>query len=84
MRLTHTRVRALLVAVCAAGVALTTVPAAQAAPQANCRYYYTSAWHGPNGETTGSGNYAEGDTDPEGRVCENGWWVTNGESDGQW
>ncbi|WP_411144933.1 hypothetical protein [Streptomyces sp. x-80] len=70
--------RAALAVACAAGAALSFVPAAQAAPgtaAAGCRYYYTSWFHGPNGETTGSGNYAEGDIDPEGRVCRNGWWM---------
>ncbi|MFD4376049.1 hypothetical protein [Streptomyces sp. NPDC058486] len=65
--------RAAAVALCAAGLAVTLAPTAQAA---GCRYYYTSYFTGPNGEKTGSGNYAEGDRDPEGRVCENGWWVS--------
>ncbi|MEU7042554.1 hypothetical protein AB0A77_16015 [Streptomyces varsoviensis] len=68
--------RAVVVAVCAAGAALSVVPVAEAAPNAaGCRYYYTSWGRGPNGETTGSGEYAEGARDPEGRVCRNGWWV---------
>ncbi|MFH7595695.1 hypothetical protein WDV06_11415 [Streptomyces racemochromogenes] len=76
---TFTRVVA--VAACTAAAALTVVPAAQAAPAARaaaagCRYYYTSYFTGPNGEKTGSGEYAEGDHDPEGRICRNGWWVS--------
>jgi hypothetical protein len=69
-------IRATLTAVCAASAALAIVPAAQAATHAGqgCRYYYTSWGKGPNGETTGYGDYKEGDTDPEGRVCQNGWW----------
>ncbi|MEU8762286.1 hypothetical protein [Streptomyces sp. NPDC048659] len=74
---------------CTAAATLTLVPAAQAAPSATtaqaaagCRYYYTSYFRGPNGEKTGSGEYAEGDLDPEGRVCRNGWWVASYEVDG--
>ncbi|MFE7570786.1 hypothetical protein ACFU76_28145 [Streptomyces sp. NPDC057539] len=69
--------RAALVAVCAVGAALAVVPTAQAAPNAaaqKCRYFYTSWGQGPNGETTGFGDYAEGATDPQGRTCQNGWW----------
>ncbi|MEV4441830.1 hypothetical protein AB0K09_23020 [Streptomyces sp. NPDC049577] len=71
-------VRAALVAACALGAALSVAPAAQAG--AGCRYYYSSYATGPNGETTGHGDYAEGDTDPEGRVCQDGVWV--GQHDG--
>ena len=69
--------RAVLMAVCAAATALAVVPPAQAAPTAasGCTYYYTSWGRGPNGQTTGSGYYPEGTSDPEGRVCQNGWWV---------
>ncbi|MFC4566027.1 hypothetical protein ACFO4E_29585 [Nocardiopsis mangrovi] len=73
--------RAALIAACAAGAALAVVHPAQAAE--GCRYYYTSFFQGPNGETTGSGEYAEGDRDPEGRICRNGWWVSPYE-DGGW
>ncbi|MFE4367150.1 hypothetical protein ACFRMN_02650 [Streptomyces sp. NPDC056835] len=76
--------RAVAVVVCAAGAALTVVPVAQAAPNAaaqKCRYYYHGWGQGPNGETTGFGDYAEGATDPEGRVCEHGWWVDVSEND---
>ncbi|MFD5419106.1 hypothetical protein ACFWJT_13880 [Streptomyces sp. NPDC127069] len=73
--------RLVAVAACTAAAALTVVPTAQAAPvarpaAAGCRYYYTSYFTGPNGEKTGSGEYAEGDHDPEGRICRNGWWVS--------
>ncbi|MER8236488.1 hypothetical protein ACIRQY_32060 [Streptomyces sp. NPDC101490] len=68
--------RAAAVSVCAAGLAFSLAPAAQAAQASGCRYYYTSWFTGPNGQTTGSGEYAEGDRDPEGRICENGWWVS--------
>jgi hypothetical protein len=68
-----------LLAMCTAGVAISVAPTAQAAQ--GCRYYYTSWGQGPNGETTGFGEYAEGDRDPEGRVCENGWWVSAKEND---
>ncbi|MFF2081139.1 hypothetical protein ACFVXG_41020 [Kitasatospora sp. NPDC058162] len=68
--------RAALVAVCAAGAVLSVVPSAQAATSGQgCRYYYTSYFPGPNGQTTGYGDYPEGATDPEGRVCQDGWWV---------
>lgn len=71
---------AVLLAICTAGVAVSVAPAAQAAGQ-GCRYYYTSWGQGPNGETSGYGQYAEGDRDPEDRVCENGWWVSPNEDD---
>ncbi|MEU0282193.1 hypothetical protein ACIOGX_25000 [Streptomyces sp. NPDC088147] len=70
--------RAALVAVCVVGAALAVVSAAQAAPNAaahKCRYYYSSWGQGPNGEIEGFGDYAEGATDPQGRVCQNGWWA---------
>ncbi|MEU1291692.1 MULTISPECIES: hypothetical protein [unclassified Streptomyces] len=77
--------RLLAVATCTAAAALAVVPAAQATPAAKaaggCRYYYTSYFTGPNGEKTGSGEYAEGDHDPEGRICRNGWWVSPYELD---
>ncbi|MGW5422313.1 hypothetical protein [Streptomyces sp. NPDC003943] len=81
--------RLVAVAACTAAAALAVVPTAQAAPgaapaakaAAGCRYYYTSYFTGPNGEKTGSGEYAEGDHDPEGRVCRNGWWVSPYELD---
>ncbi|MFE9607257.1 hypothetical protein [Streptomyces sp. NPDC006012] len=78
----RTVVRAALLAVCTTAVALSVVPAAQAA-QSGCRYYYTSWGRGPHGETTGSGEYAEGDRDPEGRICQNGWWIDPNEDGGQ-
>ncbi|MGW5002463.1 hypothetical protein ACWEP8_32925 [Streptomyces hydrogenans] len=71
--------RLVAVAACTAAAALTVVPAAQAA--GGCRYYYTSYYTGPNGETKGSGQYVEGDHDPEGRICRNGWWVSPYELD---
>ncbi|QCX82309.1 hypothetical protein C9F11_46715 (plasmid) [Streptomyces sp. YIM 121038] len=47
-----------------------------------CRYYYTSWFTGPNGETTGYGDYQVGDLDPEGRVClDSGWWKEHDEPD---
>lgn len=61
-----------------AGSSLTVASAVLAAPAnaaQGCRYYYTSVFLGPEGQTTGSGTFAEGDMDPEGRVCESGWWV---------
>jgi len=80
--------RLVAVAACTAAAALALVPTAQAAPTepaakaaAGCRYYYTSYFTGPNGEKTGSGEYAEGDHDPEGRVCRNGWGVSPYELD---
>ncbi|MET8976149.1 hypothetical protein ABZX85_11070 [Streptomyces sp. NPDC004539] len=57
-------------------------PLASASAAAGCRYYYTSYYRGPNGETKGSGEYREGDHDPEGRICRNGWWVSPYELDG--
>ncbi|MFD5326219.1 hypothetical protein [Streptomyces sp. NPDC127092] len=81
----QTFTRLVAVAACTAAAALAVVPTAQAAPAAKaaagCRYYYTSYFTGPNGEKTGSGEYAEGDHDPEGRVCRNGWWVSPYELD---
>lgn len=75
-------VSAVLLAACTAGITLAVVPTAQAAGN-GCRYYYTSSLgRGPNGETSGFGNYAEGDRDPEGRICENGWWVETQEVNG--
>ncbi|MFC8505138.1 hypothetical protein ACFU3J_00240 [Streptomyces sp. NPDC057411] len=78
--------RLVTAAACTAAAALTLVPTAQAAAPAaqaaaGCRYYYTSYFKGPNGETKGSGEYAEGDHDPEGRICRNGWWVSPYELD---
>ncbi|MFJ5921080.1 hypothetical protein ACIQF6_00600 [Kitasatospora sp. NPDC092948] len=68
--------RTAVVAACAASAALAVVPVAHAASQGQgCRYYYTSWFKGPNGQTDGYGDYPEGATDPEGRVCQNGWWV---------
>ncbi|XIE77156.1 hypothetical protein AB6O49_00215 [Streptomyces sp. SBR177] len=82
-----TLTRLVAVAACTAAAALAVVPVAQAAPAAKaaagCRYYYTSYFNGPNGEKTGSGEYAEGDHDPEGRICRNGWWVSPYELDDQ-
>ncbi len=75
-------VSAVLLAVCTAGVVVSVAPTAQAAGQ-GCRYYYTSSMgRGPNGETSGYGDYAQGDRDPEGRVCENGWWIETNEDQG--
>ncbi|MEU6394346.1 hypothetical protein [Streptomyces sp. NPDC046939] len=78
-----TLTRLVAVAACAIAAALTTLPTAQAASStpvaqaaSGCRYYYTSYFKGPGGETKGSGEYAEGDHDPEGRICRNGWWVS--------
>ncbi|GAA0518385.1 hypothetical protein GCM10011581_22790 [Saccharopolyspora subtropica] len=68
--------RAALAGMCVLGAGLVVTPLASAEPQQGCRYYYTSWGQGPNGETTGFGEYQEGDIDPEGRVCQNGWWVT--------
>ncbi|WP_157767688.1 hypothetical protein [Actinosynnema pretiosum] len=48
--------------------------AGTASAEEGCRYYYTSMFPGPNGETKGYGDYTEGDADPEGRVCRDGWW----------
>ncbi|MFJ9853028.1 hypothetical protein [Streptomyces sp. NPDC101150] len=78
--------RAAIAGLMVLGAGLTAVPAAQAAQVQGqgCRYYYTSWGQGPNGETTGYGDYAEGDHDPEGRVCRNGWWEDQGEQDGGW
>lgn len=79
--------RAAVAAACAAGIAVSAAPAG-AAPLAGqgCRYYYTSWAQGPNGQTDGFGDYEEGQTDPEGRVCQDGWWVErlpqNGGGDG--
>ncbi|MEV6418156.1 hypothetical protein [Streptomyces sp. NPDC051662] len=70
--------RAVAVVVCTAGAALAVVPTAQAAPNSaaqKCRYYYHAGGQGPNGEIDGFGDYAEGATDPQGRVCQNGWWA---------
>ncbi|MEV7275535.1 hypothetical protein [Streptomyces sp. NPDC093111] len=44
--------------------------------------HHTSHFRGPNGERTGSGEYAEGDLAPEGRVRRDGWWVYAEELDG--
>jgi hypothetical protein len=68
-KLTH----AALAGMCVLGAALAIVPAAGAEPGQGCRYYYTSWGQGPERETTGYGEYQEGDLDPEGRVCQNGW-----------
>ncbi|WP_416973267.1 hypothetical protein [Streptomyces sp. 4F14] len=73
-------------ALLAASFAATTLtvaiaPLASASAAAGCRYYYTSYFRGPNGETKGSGEYSEGDHDPEGRICRNGWWMEAAELD---
>ncbi len=73
---------AVLLVACTAGLAVSIAPAAQAAGK-GCRYYYTSSYgRGPNGETSGYGDYAEGDRDPEGRICQDGWWVETRELGG--
>ncbi|MFI9046206.1 hypothetical protein [Streptomyces sp. NPDC053427] len=79
--------RAAIAGLMVLGAGLAAVPAAQAAQGQGqgqgCRYYYTSWGQGPNGETTGYGDYNEGDHDPEGRVCHDGWWESEeGQGDG--
>ncbi|NRQ36410.1 hypothetical protein HII36_31925 [Nonomuraea sp. NN258] len=78
----HRMAPAVLATLCVSGafMALSATPAAAT----GCRYYYTSHFPGPNGETKGSGEYAEGDRDPEGRVCRNGWWVSPEPEPGPW
>ncbi|MEU7637602.1 MULTISPECIES: hypothetical protein [unclassified Streptomyces] len=73
--------RIVLVGLCVLSAGMVAAPAASAQGQ-GCRYYYTSWGRGPHGETTGSGEYAEGDRDPEGRICRNGWWVEPDEGNG--
>ncbi|NRQ37826.1 hypothetical protein HII36_39260 [Nonomuraea sp. NN258] len=73
----HLTRAAAALALSTAGAALTVVPSAQADLQRNgCRYFFTSLFPSPAGDSTGMATYAEGDHDPEGRVCEDGWWVT--------
>ncbi|ACU37248.1 hypothetical protein [Actinosynnema mirum] len=63
-----------LVLAAALAVAPPALAGTASAQDEGCRYYYTSLFPGPNGETKGYGDYTEGDADPEGRVCRDGWW----------
>ncbi|MFC5720497.1 hypothetical protein ACFP1Z_10025 [Streptomyces gamaensis] len=73
--------RAAAVAACAAGAVLAVLPTAQAAPHtagkapAECRFIFDSRHPGPNGEISGARIFRDGDRDPLGRVCRDGWWV---------
>lgn len=69
-------VTATTVLVLAAGGAVAAMSTPAVAAQ-GCTYYYSRYRPGPEGQTTGSGTFAEGDIDPEGRVCRHGWWVDN-------
>ncbi|MEV0617595.1 hypothetical protein AB0I81_30035 [Nonomuraea sp. NPDC050404] len=71
----HLIARAAMIAIIATGgiAAITTTPAAAGE---GCTMSYSRVYPGPNGEIKGSGKYAEGDMDSDGRTCKNGWWVS--------
>ncbi|GLW06569.1 hypothetical protein Misp01_16990 [Microtetraspora sp. NBRC 13810] len=61
------------------GSALAAAAGARSLPQESCTYYYTARTPSPAGVTTGQGTYAEGEYDPEGRLCHKGRWLTPAE-----
>ncbi|WP_017586213.1 hypothetical protein [Nocardiopsis ganjiahuensis] len=65
--------RVLAVLSLSAALTAAAVPAAAESDQ-GCTQAYSSMYPGPNGETTGEGHFAHGES-YQGRTCNNGWWV---------